>query len=88
MPDHVHMLFRILENQRLGDILRTIKGRSARQINQLLSRNRPLWIVESFDHVIRYEVEYKQKIEYIIQNPVTKRLVREPNEYEWLMLKT
>jgi REP element-mobilizing transposase RayT len=38
MPDHVHLILRLLANEPLGTILHLIKGRSARQVNQLLGR--------------------------------------------------
>ncbi len=71
MPDHVHAIFRIIEPYMLSQVLQQMKGRSARQINQILKRDGSLWLVESFDHIIRHAKELEEKIEYIRQNPVT-----------------
>jgi REP element-mobilizing transposase RayT len=87
MPDHVHLIFRLLEDEKLGLVLKLIKGRAARSINQLLRRQGRLWIEESFDHVIRYEAELEQKVEYIRQNPVKKSLVIRPEDYRWLIVR-
>ena len=78
MPDHAHLIFRILKGN-LGDVLRKIKGSSARQINIVLKRSGSLWMDESFDHIIRHEDELKEKIEYVQNNPVKKGLVDVPS---------
>jgi len=59
MPDHVHLILTPLINEKhhemisLIDIMRNIKGASARAINQSLHRSGPVWQEESFDHVLR-----------------------------------
>ena len=55
MPDHVHIILMPLWNEHgeffvVSEILRRIKGRSARRINIALSRSGPVWQPESFDH--------------------------------------
>ncbi len=85
MPDHAHLIFRIL-NGNLGDVLRKIKGSSARQVNIVLKRSGSLWTDESFDHIIRHEEELKEKIEYVQNNPVKKGLVEVPQQYRWLFV--
>ena len=37
MPDHVHLIFRLIAPYDLGQVLQRIKGRSARQINQMVN---------------------------------------------------
>jgi REP element-mobilizing transposase RayT len=69
MPDHVHLIFRILGRLSLSAVLHSVKGYSARLINTLLARKGPFWLDESFDHVIRQEHEWEEKIGYIRDNP-------------------
>ena len=89
MPEHVHLLMTPLRDANgelfcLQDILKGIKGASARRVNQLTSGSGPVWQEESFDYVVRsYEI-LQQKTEYIRQNPVRRGLVRRPEEYPWL----
>ncbi len=85
MPDHAHLIFRILKGN-LGDVLRKIKGSSARQVNIVLKRSGSQWTDESFDHIIRHEEELKEKIEYVQNNPVKKGLVDVPQRYRWLFV--
>jgi REP element-mobilizing transposase RayT len=92
MPDHAHAVFRLIEPHRLSGVLGQIKGRSARQVNQLFQKDHrlkpvPLWMEESFDHIVRHEAELSEKIEYIRQNPVSSRLVHKPEDYRWLFIR-
>jgi len=89
MPEHVHLLMTPLRDAHgdvlaLAEILKGIKGASARSVNQLLGHSGPVWQEESFDHVVRSEESLEQKIEYIRQNPVRRGLVKTPKEYPWL----
>lgn len=101
MPDHVHMIFRLMVNQApslsgdrqdacptLSRILHSIKSDSANQVNELLKRNGTVWLDESFDHIIRSGDEWEEKVEYIRQNPVKRGLAGKPEEYKWLWLRS
>ncbi len=87
MPDHAHVIFRIVDGSALGEILHSIKSFSSKQVNKILGRKDPLWHEESFDHIIRHEAEWEEKTEYVRQNPVKRGLVRKPEEYKWLYQK-
>jgi len=92
MPEHVHLLMTPLRDAGgdvfcLRDILKGIKGASARAVNQLLGSSGPVWQEESFDHVVRSHESLQQKIEYIRQNPVRRGLVKTPEEYPWLWVE-
>ncbi|MBI1983896.1 MAG: DUF1156 domain-containing protein, partial [Acidobacteria bacterium] len=84
MPDHVHAMFRITDHSTLGDLLHSIKSFSASRINKLLGREGAFWLDENFDHIIRHETEWKEKFEYIRQNPVKAGLASGPEQYRWL----
>jgi REP element-mobilizing transposase RayT len=89
MPDHVHLILTPLvdENRReinsLADIMRNIKGASARAIDQGLRRSGPVWQEESFDHVLRSSEGLDVKVDYVLDNPVRGGLVRHWREYRW-----
>jgi REP element-mobilizing transposase RayT len=87
MPDHGHAILRITDGSTLSSILHSIKSFSSKRINRVLGRKGPLWLDESFDHIIRNETEWEEKIEYIRQNPVKKELAVRPDDYRWLYLK-
>jgi REP element-mobilizing transposase RayT len=87
MPDHVHAIFRVIDPYSLSQVLQQIKGRSSRQINQVLQREGRVWLVESFDHIIRHAEELEEKMEYIRQNPAKKSLEDRLGSYRWMFLK-
>lgn len=92
MPDHVHLLLTALRDTNgwtfaLPEILKAIKGTSARSINRLQESRGPVWQDESFDHVLRGDESLRETIEYIRQNPVRKGLVQKPEDYRWLWVE-
>ncbi len=68
MPNHVHLLIEPLADNKLIDILHSIKSFSANQINKALNRNGTLWQKESFDRIIRNETHYHNTVKYIQGN--------------------
>ncbi len=89
MPEHVHMLLTALADEKgwpyaLPLLLKLIKGMSARSVNKLHGSGGPVWQEESFDHVVRADGSFEEKIEYIRQNPVRRGLVARPEDYRWL----
>ncbi len=92
MPEHVHLLMTPLRNEAgdvywLADILKGIKGASARDVNRIVGSSGPVWEEESFDHIIRSDEILEEKIKYIRQNPVRRGLVKSPEEYQWLWVQ-
>lgn len=92
MPNHVHLLFTALESDQgepflLAEIMKGIKGVSARRINQLLGRKGSLWQDESFDRIMRAR-EFEFRRNYIIANPIDAGLCKKPEEYRWLWLSS
>ncbi len=92
MPEHVHLLLSPLRDNQgwpysLPQILKLLKGTSARSINKLLHSSGPVWQEESFDHVLRSHESFDQKREYIRQNPVRRGLVKKPEDYQWLWIE-
>ena len=89
MPDHVHLIYSPLKrtdgwDYTLPEIMKAIKGRSARQINLGLKRTGPVWQEEFFDHVLRSNDSLMDRVEYVCLNPVRAGLVKTESEYRWL----
>lgn len=90
MPDHVHMIYRPIVDQSgrtfgLAEVLGAIKSASSHSINRALGRKGNVWRDETFDHVIR-NGWFDNAFEYVAYNPVRKRLVEKPEDYEWLWM--
>ena len=75
MPDHFHALIR-LQNCPLSDLVQSIKGRSARKINQQLGRRDKFWQAGFHDHALRKEEDRLEIASYIVANPLRAGLVR------------
>ena len=91
MPDHVHLLLmpkskKEAEYFSLGEILKTLKGASARRINSLSGAKGSVWQDEWFDRIMRDEEEWREKHAYILNNAVKAELVARPEDYKWLFV--
>jgi hypothetical protein len=67
--------------------MQSIKGFSARAVNRLLGRRGTMWLDESFDHIIRHEQEWEERIAYVRNNPIKAGLVESWQQYQWLWIK-
>lgn len=93
MPNHVHLLLTPLPDGRgdpysLVEILQSIKGASAHSINRMVHRSGPVWQEESFDHVLRSDESFEEKLEYIRQNPARRGRLERPEDYRWLWVES
>jgi REP element-mobilizing transposase RayT len=89
MPDHVHLILTPAIDQLrrrvvpLFEIMKAIKGASARDINRKLACHGAIWQEESFDHVLRSAENTTAKLLYTLENPVRQGLVSIWQEYPW-----
>ncbi len=74
MPNHVHLVCTPLMNGEIyisiPSIMQKIKGLTARQINIALGRQGEFWQHESYDHVVRNDLELNRIVEYVLNNPI------------------
>jgi len=83
MSNHVHLVFELLGKERnVGEIVCSIKKYSARRANKILKRDGTFWQAESFDRLVRNEVELFFTVKYVLLNPVNVGLV--DNWKEWI----
>ena len=86
MPTHVHLILKpLLKNERgyysLAEIHHSIKSYTA---NYFKIR---MWQDENYDHIIRNEKDYLEKLRYLVTNPVEAGLVARAEDYRWLYYK-
>jgi REP element-mobilizing transposase RayT len=82
MPNHVHVLVtpRVPSRQWLGPL----KGFCAYQANRILgTTGQAIWQDESYDHLIRSDVEFGRVRRYIERNPVSAGLAATPEAFRW-----
>lgn len=89
MPNHIHLIFELInKNKLVGDIVGSIKKYIARRANKVLKQKGKFWQTESFDRLIRDEVELYFTIKYVLMNPVNAGLVSGWNEWQGTFCKT
>ena len=81
MPDHLHWLFELGEEYDLGNVVKRLKGRSAKAINHILGRNGPIWQREYYEHALRQDEDVHETARYIIANPLRAKLVESLGDY-------
>lgn len=74
MPDHLHWLM-VLQNGTLPNLVRLLKGRSARAIGQAI------WQANYFDHAIRQDDDLQKMARHIVANPLRVKLVNQLGAY-------
>ena len=82
MPDHLHFIAQLCSGS-LTELMRTLKGYTAREINQLLNRKGPLWQPQYHDHAIRKDEVLEEVTLYCLHNPVRAGLVSDFHEYAY-----
>ncbi len=92
MPDHVHVILKLLPGEQgpvsLSTIVHTAKGYAGQQINKRRGRRGPVWQDERFDRIVRDEAEFIEKLNYVRNNAVARGLVADPDEYPWLLCQS
>ena len=81
MPDHLHWLFELRADGVLGDVVKRVKGRSARRVNAALGESDTVWQPSFFDHAVRGEEDLRAIARYIVANPLRAGLVGQIGDY-------
>jgi len=74
MPNHVHVLIRLMSGFPLEKIIHSWKRYSSRQINEALGRSGGLWHKRYWDTLVRSEEHFWKIRRYISRNPAKARL--------------
>ncbi|MFZ3154757.1 REP-associated tyrosine transposase [Pseudomonas sp.] len=80
MPDHLHWLVQ-LQAGSLDALMRRIKSNSARQINQYLGTQGPIWQPGYYDRALRQDEDLQSAARYIVTNPLRAGLGKRIGDY-------
>lgn len=69
MPNHVHALLTPCEGHDVIATIGRIKGFTASRINKEIGGKGEFWQRDSFDRILRNEMDFDAKLQYIINNP-------------------
>ena len=87
MPNHIHLVFEHIDKSKsINEIMKVIKGYSARKVNQLLDRKGSFWQSESFDRIIRDNDELNKTMNYVLMNPVKAKLVENQKDWQFIYI--
>ncbi len=81
MPDHLHWLLVLQQNEDLSHVVGLLKGRSARRVNKRLDRRGPVWQRAFYDHAIREDEDVRKMARYIVANPIRAGIVKKIGDY-------
>ena len=81
MQDHLHALLVPRDGTSISQVMQSIKGYTARLVNEQLERRGPLWQRSFYDRMIRDERQLLKTVEYVHMNPVMAGLVENPEKY-------
>lgn len=76
MPDHAHVVT-CLTSGTLGEFMQSWKEFMARAVNELLSREGPVWNRQYHNHAVRRDEVLLEVIHYCLNNPVRAGLVED-----------
>ena len=95
LPDHIHMIIHPQNTQEYPQIIRTIKQYFSKNCpkhfyeDMYQSRSRwregykPIWQKKYYEHAIRNEKDFQEKMEYIYHNPLKHNLIDNPMDWEY-----
>lgn len=81
MPDHLHWLMVLGNDQDLSRVMGLFKGRSAREVNKRLKRRGHVWQRAFYDHAIRKDEGLRKLARYIVGNPIRSGIVDRIGDY-------
>jgi len=83
MPDHWHALMVPRDGDTLPRLMDSLKVAAVRRINSRRGKREPLWQPRYFDEIIWTVKQYRDALQYMHFNPVSKGLVAKPEDWPW-----
>jgi putative transposase len=82
MPDHLHLFVALGEERTLANWMKSLKN-SLSKAMRASGISAPHWQKGFFDHVLRSDESYREKWEYVRDNPVRAGLARSWEEWPY-----
>jgi len=86
MPEHLHWVF-VLKEGELAGVVKSLKGFTARKINQILDRKGNLWQEQYYERLIRKNEGLLNIAKYCLNNSVRRGLVDDFRRYPYWVCK-
>ncbi|MCG2715979.1 MAG: transposase, partial [Candidatus Marinimicrobia bacterium] len=82
MPNHVHIIVIPRNEWTLSKITHSWKSYTANELNKLTNQSGPVWMPESFDHIIRSPKQLERIRQYIEDNPMIPMINKHKNKHK------
>ncbi|HSI73365.1 MAG TPA: hypothetical protein VK934_09310 [Fimbriimonas sp.] len=91
LPERTELIFTVRETPagqpyELSQIVEKAKSRVGKAILKKTGERFPPFYGESYDRIVRDELELEQRVKDILQSPVNENLIEDPAEYPFLYL--
>jgi len=83
MPDHFHGIITVSNKENISEIMRDLKSHVSFEINEVLKRKGEFWQHDFYEHGIRNEKDFEEKLNYIHLNPVRVHLVEDAADFKY-----
>jgi 1-hydroxy-2-methyl-2-(E)-butenyl 4-diphosphate synthase len=80
MPNHVHVVLKLMEGELLEKVLHSWKSFTAHDINKALGQSGTIWQKESYNHLVTDDEDLRNQVTYLLDNPGKAGL----NEWKWV----
>jgi len=83
MPNHIHLLLSVNDQQQLARVIQLIKGGFSHALREQKIVFRAVWQQRYYDRRVRNAKEFAEFAQYIQQNPIRKGLVEQAEDYPY-----
>jgi len=80
MPEHFHWLVELRQGK-LSDLMKKVKGETARRLNIHFEKSGRFWQPGYHDHALRTDEDLRQTARYLVNNPLRAGLVENLQSY-------
>ncbi len=88
LPDHIHLL--ILLNQQskksVSSLVRNFKAKFYQDYRKSTGEKKSPWQRNYYDHIIRNDLDFNEKLQYIVENPMKANLTQQECDPEYVFL--
>lgn len=85
---YVHMMMTLLPKAPiLFKVMQDLKKFTGLHCNRYLGREGSFWEEESYDHIVRSELEFYRILNYILRNPIKAKFVKEWQRWPFTFAK-
>jgi len=86
MSDHMHLVI-IPREKNISESIKSIKGFSARKINEEFNKKGSIWQGGFYDYILDSEEKVLSRVRYVEENPVRKGIVTNAEDYKYSSLR-